>query len=303
MAFAYVGNASAAATGATEVDCNRPAGVAVGNLILAVVAFEAVAAGSGPWIVPNIGQFSSNYIGPSQGWQQVCFQAPAASGVGIEVWAAIHKSGAVQNAKFAAAQNAVMVTAAWSGEYNPTGSIGAGTVRLAPTAQVTGNQPPAPSVTANNGELVVACYGDLMTGAGFGTPSGFTNRVDVARSGAGTVEAAIADATAVAAGATGPITSPQNAASSTTRGATATLAIVPAPAGSSVGPILDVPLPANAHLGDGWTVRITALDPVTGGVVSGVNVSNLALEVELGEGTDAADLEVGDFKLVPGPGA
>lgn len=303
MAFSFVGTNSAAGTGVSTLACNRPVGTAVGNLLVAVYAFENVAAGSGPWIIPNIGQFSSNFIGPSTNWLQACWQAPGAAGVGIEVWCAIHQSGTQQQANFVAAQNVVTVAAAWSGEYNPGGTVGAGTIRLAPTQQVTGNQPPAPSVNANNGELVVACYGDLMGASGFGNPSGFTNRIDAARSGAGTVEAAIADATAVAAGATGPITSPNNAASSSTRGATATLAVVPAPAGTSVGPILDVPMPADLDLADGWTLRVTALDPVTGAVVSGVNVSQLALEVALGEGTSAGDLAVGPYLLVPGSGA
>lgn len=303
MAFAYLGNASAAVTGATELDCSRPAGVTVGSLIIALYAFEGVAAGSGPWIIPNSGQFSTAYIGPSQGWQQVCWQSPAAAGVGVEVWAAIHKSGTVQDAIFAAAQNAVTVTVAYSGEYNPTGVIGGGTVRLAPTAQVTGNQPAAPAVAANAGELVVALGGDLMGGGGFGAPSGATSRVDVNRAGAGTVEAVIADLTATVAGNTGPITFPNAAAAAATRGATATLAIVPAPAGSSVGPILDVPLPEDLDLGQGWTLRVTALDPVTGAVVSGVTVNDLAMEVVDVLGVGAPGLESGDFKLVPGPGA
>lgn len=303
MAFAYVGNANAAGTGVTTLTCNRPSGTAVGNFLVAVYAFENVAAGSGPWIVPNIGQLSSDYIGPVEGWLQACWIAPAATGVGIEVWVAIHGSGATQSAQFAASQNVVTVAAAWSGEYNPTGIITPSTVRLAETAQVTGNQPPAPSVLANLAELVVACGGDLMTASKFGTPSGFTNRVDVARSGAGTVEATIADVTMQAAGATGPITFPNNANATTTRGTTATLAVVPAPSGSSVGPILDVPMPADLDLADGWTLRVSALDPVTGAVVSGVKVSNLALEVELGAGTSAGDLAVGPYLLVPGSGA
>ncbi len=58
MSFAFVGNNNAVGTGVTSLSCNRPAGTAVGNLIVALYAFEGVAAGSGPWIIPNSGQFS-----------------------------------------------------------------------------------------------------------------------------------------------------------------------------------------------------------------------------------------------------
>lgn len=303
MAFSFIGSANAAATGATEVDGVVPAGVAAGQIIVALFAFEGVAAGSGPWIIPNSGQFTSDFIGPVTAWQQLCWQSPSLAGVGIEVWGAIYSSGAFLKAKFAAAQNAVMVAGAWSGEYNPGSSIVAAPPRLAPTAQVTGDQPAAPSVQANAGELIVALAGDLMGAGGFGTPSGKTSRVDATRAGAGTVEAVIADYTPTVAGATGPITFPNPAAAATTRGTTATLAIVPAPTGSSTGPILDVPMPADLDLGDGWTLRVTALNPVTGAVVPGVTVSSFAMEVELGAGTSAVDLETGDYKLVPGPGA
>lgn len=303
MAFTYRGSASATATGATEVDCNRAAGVQVGDLLLLLVAFEGVASTSGPWIIPNTGQLASQYIGPAQGWQQVCWQAPSGSGVGLEVWAALHGSGSFNYAAFAANQNAVAVTVAYGGVYNPAGSYNGAQLRASATRQVTGNQPPAPSVAANAGDLVVACYADLMTGAGFGTPSGFTNRVDVARSGAGTVEAAIADATTAFAGNTGLIISPQPAASSSTLGSTATLAFVPAPTVAGVGPILDVPMPVGLDLADGWTLRITALDPVTGAVVPNVKVSNLAIAFEPGAGTNSVDLATDEWLLVPGSGA
>lgn len=303
MAFAYRGNASAAGTGVTSLDCLRPAGTQVGDFIAAVYAFENVAAGSGPWIVPNIGQLASNFIGPAEGWQQACWSAPGAAGVGIEVWVAVHGTGANQTAQFATSQNVVTVAAAWGGEYNPTGTMPGGAPRLAPTAQVTGNQPAAPSVLGNQGELVIACGADLMGASGFGSPSGFTNRVDATRAGAGSVEAAIADATLGQAGDTGLITFPNNAASTTTRGTTATLVVIPAPTATGVGPVLDAPFPADLDLADGWTLRITALDPTTGAPVSGVRVSNFAIECATVGETDAQQLAVGEFQLVPGPGA
>lgn len=245
MAFTYRGSASAPANSGTEVDCNRPAGVQVGDVIIAVYAFENVAAGSAPWIVPNIGQFSTNYIGPSQQWLQICQQGPSANGVGIEVWAAIHGSGTVQDAMLNGTYNAVTVTVAYGGEYNPSGVISAGVpVRGSTTAQVTGNAPSAPSVFAFANDLVVACAGDTMTGAGYGTPAGYTNRIDVNRAGAGTAEATIADAVALTSGNTGLITFPNNASSSSAKGSTATLDIRPtaSPAGSG-SPLLEFSYP------------------------------------------------------------
>lgn len=301
MSFSFIGNASAGGTGVTSLDCNRPAGIAVGELVVAVYAFEGVAAGSGPWIIPNIGQLADVFIGPDTDWLQVCWQAPSVTGVGIEVWAAIHESGTHQTAQFVTSQNVTTVAAAWSGELNPTGEITAATIRLAPTAQVIGNQPPAPSVDVNSGELVIACAGDLMT-TNFGTPSGFTNRVDANRSGAGTVEASMADATATFAGATGPITFPNSAASSTTAGATATLAVRPAPTTPGSGGIIDIGMPENLDIGPGYTLRMAALDPTTGDPISGVTVSNLIFTADQIAGTPE-DLETGPFMLVPGPNA
>lgn len=302
MAFTYRGSASAAAAAATEVDCNRAANAVAGDLLLLVVAFEGVAAGSGPWIVPNVGQLSSLYIGPGQGWEQVCWQTPGATGVGIEVWAAIFGSGAFNYAAFAAAQNAVAVTVAYGGEYNPTGTIGGGPPRVATTAQVTGNQPAAPSVVANSGELIVAVGGDLMTGAGFGTPSGFTNRVDVARGAAGTVEATIADRTATVAGATGPITFPNAAAASSTRGTTATLLIQPVPADPRSSSVIDAPLPEDLRIGEGYTIRVTAVDPTTGALVSGVSIGTTVLTADAADTAGGGEPgDTGEWLLVPGP--
>ncbi len=303
MAFVFRASTSAAATGATSITCNRPAGTAVGDFLCAVYAFENVAPGSGPWIIPNTGQFSSSTIGPSTGWLQACWQTPSAAGVGIEVWIAVHASGASQIAEFVASQNVVTVIGGWTGEYNPTGAITPGTLDVAATAQVTGNQPPAPSVTANAGELVIACGGDLMGGGGFGTPSGYTNRVDAARAGAGTVEATIADAVAANASPTGLITFPNAAAATTTRGATATLAIRPAPSASGVGAVLEAPMPPDLDLPDGYIVQWSALDPTTGADVAGVTVSNVSMfGTSLGTGGGSEGV-VGPFMLVPGPGA
>lgn len=302
MSITYVGNNSVGGAGVTELDLSNPAGAVAGELIVSCFAFEGVAANSGPWIVPNIGQLSTNYIGPFTNWEQVCWQTPGTTGVGIEVWCAILFSGTVQWAKFAASQNAVAVNVAYSGIYNAGNPVTNGTVRLATTQQVTGNRPAAPSVTANAGEQVIAIGGDTMTASGFGSPSGFTSRIDVTRGGAGSVEAVIADAPITTPGATGPITFPQNASSSTAPGATATLAIRPAPSVAGTGGVIDAGLPQDLDIGPGYSLQVAALDPITGNPVSGVTVSNLVFTADQISGTPE-QLEVGPFLLVPGPNA
>ena len=61
-------------------------------------------------------------------------------------------------------------------------------------------------------------------------------------------------------------------------------------------------MPPNLDVGPGYTLRVTALDPNTGGLVSNVNVNTVTFTVALIEG-NAGGLETGQWFLVPGPGA
>lgn len=60
------------------------------------------------------------------------------------------------------------------------------------------------------------------------------------------------------------------------------------------------PMPPNIELYDGFTMRLTALDPTTGAVVTGVTISAATYEVAQVEG-EATELEFGPFMLVAGP--
>lgn len=62
-------------------------------------------------------------------------------------------------------------------------------------------------------------------------------------------------------------------------------------------------MPAAMDLGDGWTIRLTALSPSDGSVVAGVKVLDLRIGVENVGGGSAGDLAVGPYYLVPGSGA
>lgn len=301
MAFSFIGSNSATGSAVSTLSCSLGASSQAGDLLIIAYAFEGVASSSGPWIVPNVGQLANDVLGPAIAWQQLAWQAPSGTGVGLEVWGAILSAGNHVVGTFAANQNVAAVTCTYRGEYNPTGNILGAPPRLNPTRQVTGNQPPAPSVLANTGELIVAVGGDTMNTT-FGTPSGFTNRVDQNRSGAGTVEATIADRTATLTGSTGLITFPNAASSGTALGATATLVFQPAPTTAGSGGIINAGLPEDLDIGSGYTIRVTALDPTSGNPVPGVTMSNLVLTAEQISGTPE-ELQVGPFMLVPGPNA
>lgn len=64
---------------------------------------------------------------------------------------------------------------------------------------------------------------------------------------------------------------------------------------------INVNLPEDVVIGDGWTVEWDAVDPTTGASVSGVVISQ-ANVTAADEGAVAAEAPlVGPFMLVPGP--
>lgn len=65
---------------------------------------------------------------------------------------------------------------------------------------------------------------------------------------------------------------------------------------------LDIGMPDQLDVGPTYTLRVTAVDPTTGALVSGVVVNTVVLAVSLIEGT-AGGLETGQWFLLPGPNA
>lgn len=62
----------------------------------------------------------------------------------------------------------------------------------------------------------------------------------------------------------------------------------------------DLSLPPNLTFAGAYTIRVDAVNPTTGATVSGVNVSEVNLQVDnIGGG----DLSYGAWALVPGPAA
>ena len=62
-------------------------------------------------------------------------------------------------------------------------------------------------------------------------------------------------------------------------------------------------MPDDIDCGGSYTIRVTAVDPTTGNVISAVTVSTLVMVAEPLGATTPTDLAFGPFQLVPGPGA
>ena len=222
------------------------------QLLLAVFGFENVNASSGPWIMLDP---THTHVGSGSGWARVCYQPPSADGGnGLEIWAAIWTSGPSTSFLFDATYAYVGRGLVYTGEYNPGAALedvtASPVIRAAVTAQVTGDNPAAPSVFAFVGEMLVVCGSDQLQSPGFGTPTpaGYTSRIDSERGGSfGNVEITAADHTVTTEGDTGSIPWTATASTGTTKGATATLAIRPAAAViANTSPYLNLEWPVPA---------------------------------------------------------
>lgn len=243
MSIAFLGANSASTNGATSLAIpSFSAGAAVGDLFIVALGFEGRASGSGPWVQPWTGGDPSDVIGEGTDWKQILYQAPSATGCGLEVWAAVilgAGGGAPVTAKFTGSYAAVGVSLGFSGIYGS--HILDGTVRIGTSDQWTGDDPEAPSVYAYTGEMLVALATEQMSSPGFGdpTPAGWVSRVDKARANTfGNVEVTAASRPVNSEGATGAIPWNATSAGGADKGATATLAIRPTPPASSTPLIL-----------------------------------------------------------------
>lgn len=67
---------------------------------------------------------------------------------------------------------------------------------------------------------------------------------------------------------------------------------------------IDVALPEDVEIGDGWTVEWDAVDPTTGATVTGVIVTDANVTAaDLSGGGGTGGFDSGPFMLVPGAGA
>lgn len=213
------------------------------DLLLIVLGFEGVAAGSGPWVTPNTNS-SSPDMGPAHGWKQVLEQSPGATGCGLEVWAAILTSGSSTKVDFDAAYNVQGLMAIYRGEFYDSGPvyINGGAIRGAVSKQVTGDNPDCPSVYSFVDEILIAIGADTLSGGwGTPTPAGWTSRADYSRAGAGTVEITLADKPTTVEGDTGAIPFSAAASPGGAHGATATLSARPtSPPPTATSPLIAV---------------------------------------------------------------
>lgn len=66
---------------------------------------------------------------------------------------------------------------------------------------------------------------------------------------------------------------------------------------------IDIELPPDLVIGDGWTIEWAAVDPNTGAAVSGVVVSAANVVANDSGGAGGGGGSAGPYMLVPGPGA
>lgn len=67
---------------------------------------------------------------------------------------------------------------------------------------------------------------------------------------------------------------------------------------------LDIRMPPDLDLQDGYTLRVTALDPTTGALVSGVSIQTVVLTASQGStNVGSGGGGPGEWLIVPGPGA
>lgn len=207
-------------------------GVSAGDLLVLALGIEGQAPGSGPWVDESGSGPGTGVIGSGSGWRRACYQAPDATGSGLEIWVSIWGGGSgTITLNLLSSLNTIILLGAWSGAYAPTGHITDGALRAAVSAQVSGDDPAAPSVYAYVDEILIAAGADKLLSPGWGTPtpSGWAQESDGARAGThGNVEAVLADKAVTVEGNSGSIPFPASESGSA-HGATATLAIRPSP--------------------------------------------------------------------------
>lgn len=231
----FVSGSSSSTTG----HMNLPAGYAAGDLLIAVMGFEGVTPGSGPWAEydPDPAHPDGEPDLRPAGWARILYEEPSTAGNGLEIWTAYYGGGTFSHFKLATSGPFAAQMIELRGIYLPaspttTNPVAAGTIRANAEAQVTGDNPACPSVAARQGDMILGLAAHQLQSPGFGTPTspaGYTTVFDNPRAGTfGDVEIAAAVALAATSGTQGPIDFSALAATGSTKGATATLAIRPA---------------------------------------------------------------------------
>ena len=253
-------NAGAVAGGVavTSLTVNTPAGITFHDLLIVVLGFENVAAGSGPYVSDT---------SPAAGWFRILTQAPVGgNGTGLEVWAASWEVGASTPFNFFAAQTVVAREVAY---HNTTASV-ATAITITNQQSWAGNNPVCPSVTTTIPKSWVVPIGALALAAGSMVyPAPYTRRFDNARAGtSGNAEIAEGDGAQAAPGASGTITLTAAAAGGTARGGTATLVLNPvvtstASTNTLIGLTAYTPA-ADSTINSTTSTTLTAIDATNG---------------------------------------
>ena len=211
MSLAWFGNGAGVGFAAkTSVILSNAAGSQTGDLLLAVFGFEAVGAGSGPYISGT----------PQAGWSQLLVQDPSASGSGLEVWQADLDFGPATTFNFTGTYTGIARMAT----YRCANGITA--VAYAPaTQQWTGNNTGIPSTTTlQDGDEVFAVAAQTLAAPGYGAIVGYFQAFDNTRAGFGTVEITLHDTTQAIAGASGGTAFADTASPAGSKGSTGAFA-------------------------------------------------------------------------------
>lgn len=68
---------------------------------------------------------------------------------------------------------------------------------------------------------------------------------------------------------------------------------------------INIPMPPDLDVGATYKLRVTAVDPTSGALVSGVNINAVTFTVDAVafNPSDLSQLATGDWSLLPGPSA
>ncbi len=217
MAVAFRSQGAAVGfTNAASAILQVGAGSVAGDVLLAGFAFEGVAAGSGPYISGT----------PQLGWFRLLFQAPSATGAGLEVWGAILGSGSQTTFNFSPNANGVGRMMSYQGSAGAVGNLQPA-IESTATAQVTGDNPSCPSIdTLTDDVMAVSFAAMVLTAPGFVWPAGHTEHWDNTRLGVfGTVEGSSGDKLLASPGTLGAVALTATASPAGAKGATATIGV------------------------------------------------------------------------------
>lgn len=202
---------------ATGLAVYNPAPSATGNILsVALFGFLSVSSGSGPYIAYG------EIAGDQTAWTRALYQAPSATGSGLEVWITDRNVGSFTTFTYTGSFKGF----AWTAMFECAVDDPPLRMNAFASAQHTGDDPVVPSVTTLNVDTELIAVGVQGCDAGFTFPAGWTERIDYQHSNTpGVSRFFLGHKTQSSPGSSGTVTVTGTALSSTEKGATGMLAI------------------------------------------------------------------------------